>query len=187
MKLDGKTFIFVEGKSDKYFLEKYVNFLNSQKTCNIETNIETCNGKDNLKMHLPTIENVINRQKVVIIFDADDDLNKAKANIKKQLGDYFDKVEIFLFPNNKKVGCLEDLIEKIATKKENIDCFKKYLDCIKQKNQQIDLKNVKKSTIYAYLEAVGVKDYKRVDFNNQNYFDLSCGFLKPLKKFLENL
>lgn len=182
MKSDGKRLIIVEGESDKSFLENYLEFLNLQAD-----GISICGGKDNLKNLLPNIENVINSKKVAIIFDADDDYGKAKANIKKQLGDYFNEVEIFLFPNNEESGNLEKLIEKIARKKEFIDCFKKYLGCIKQKNQQIDLKNIEKSIIYAYLQACGERNFKKIDFKNRNLFDLNCAYLKPLKKFLENL
>lgn len=188
MKSENKIYIFVEGKSDREFLSQYLKFLNID--VEEQKNIVICGGKDRLKEKKDEIKKILNQgSKVAIIFDADNDYKKSLENIKNQICSEND-ISIFLLPNNKDTGNLETLIEKIATKKEIIHCFNCYLECIKKHVSNLNLKNLKKSTIYAYLEAIGEKNkagsYDKIDFENLNFFDLECEYLKPLKEFLEN-
>ena len=146
-----------------------------------------------------------NGEKVCIIFDADksytksfnDIKNKLKEN-KEKFKDSVDKIDIFLFPNNKDDGEgngeLEDLLLKVAKKPYFIECFKRYETCIKSKNGNI----FKKSKMYAYKEATGLekclkklkddkpsKDFLKIKKNIfKKYFDFNSLELKPLKIFL---
>ncbi|MCI5786036.1 MAG: hypothetical protein MR025_01080 [Helicobacter trogontum] len=171
--------ILVEGLHDQYFLQSYLEYLNITNV-----NVKYTNGKDGLKDHE---REIVKNNNTKIIFDADDDLELAKENIKNQLGEeLFAKCEIFLIPNNKDKGNLETLIENIAKEKCVLQCFDNYMECLKtlqEKNQNIKLP-AKKSKVYAYNHSFG---YKNGDENykiDNTYFDLESEYLEPLKSFL---
>lgn len=172
--------IFVEGGSDRVFLELYIKSL---KLINYEIIVvgeeDKKGGKDNI-VHTKEIEEI--EDKFLVIFDGDNDLKKAKNNIEQQINKINPNAqyEIFLFPNNKDSGNLETLYAKIATNTKFIECFEKYKTCIGKELPD-------KSKIYAYLEACGlVTDYKKIKSNDiKNAFNFEDDYLKPLKEFLE--
>ena len=99
-----------------------------------------------------------------------------------------DDKDIFLFPNNKDNGNLENLLINIAVRKEIIDCFDNYIKCIKSlENTNMP---INKSKIYAYLDSIKgydknkIKEEKR-DYLNKEIWDISNDFLIPLKEFLK--
>lgn len=68
--------IIVEGNTDKDFLETYCKYLK------INANIESIGGKNKLKNY----KKLNNDTKYfLIIFDADNDFNSSKENIKNQI------------------------------------------------------------------------------------------------------
>ncbi|HEB9328103.1 TPA: hypothetical protein RZK18_000861 [Campylobacter coli] len=182
--------IFVEGLNDEHFLKGYLDYLLTRfkKTINFEIIQISGNKKlasnTNIKKYKDNIEEV---EKVKIIFDADDDLELAKENIKNQLGEeLFAKCEIFLIPNNKDKGNLETLIENIAKEKCVLKCFDHYTECLKtlqEKNQNIKLP-AKKSKVYAYNHSFGYKNGDKNYKIDNTYFDLDNEYLTPLKEFL---
>ncbi|MDA3055888.1 MULTISPECIES: DUF3226 domain-containing protein [unclassified Campylobacter] len=173
--------IFVEGESDKIFIKFYLEHLNINDNYKITVvgEEDKKGGKDNI-IHTNEIEKI--EDKFLVIFDADDDLEAAKDNIKEQISNINSNAqyEIFLFPNNKDNGNLETLYVKIATNTKFIECFEKYKKCI---NQQLS----NKSKIYAYLEACGLKtNYEKIKLDElRNAFNFEDDYLKPLKEFLE--
>lgn len=182
--------IFVEGSDDKCFLKDYSDYLLTRfkKTINFKI-IEVGGNKKlasntNIKKYKDNIEEV---EKVKIIFDADNDLELAKENIKNQLGEeLFDKCEIFLIPNNKDKGNLETLMENIAKEKCVLQCFDNYTECLKtlqNKNRDIRLPT-KKSKIYAYKYSFGYNNGDKNYKIDNTYFDLDNEYLTPLKEFL---
>ncbi|GAA9848624.1 hypothetical protein VN1286_00700 [Helicobacter pylori] len=167
-----KILIYTEGKSDRNFLGRYLNFLK----CEDRFDIFDIEGKDKLISgeFLEKIDKILKNKhqtykQVCIIFDADKKESQesdAGFNNKlehiceklKEKGIDFPREQIFLFPNNQDDGDLETLLLEIAKHEEFINCFESYLDCIKKKEHYKPIKNIRKNMLYAYLEAFGLED-----------------------------
>ncbi|EMJ41367.1 hypothetical protein HMPREF1432_00505 [Helicobacter pylori GAMchJs114i] len=173
---DKEILIFVEGPSDKVFLEVYLYFLGNFPIKNFK--VQNIKGKDNLSERLLEIEKY---DKTLIIFDADikkesqeSDAgfdNKLKHIYEKfqEKGIDFPKEQIFLFPNNQDDGDLETLLFKIAKHDEFLKCFEGYLECIKSKEHYKPIKDIRKNMLYAYLELFELEKFFQYswDINNK--------------------
>ncbi len=152
--------IFVEGSSDRFFLEVYLLYLYFQEKFPIKNfKVQNVDGKGNLSKRLLEIEKY---DKTLIILDADKDYESNKKEILKIVSktkQIISEEQIFLFPNNQDDGDLETLLLEIANHKEFINCFESYLDCIKKKEHYKPIKNIRKSKWYAYLEALGLEKF----------------------------
>ncbi|GAA9876011.1 hypothetical protein VN0658_07560 [Helicobacter pylori] len=192
-----KILIYTEGKSDRNFLGWYLNFLKYKDHFDM-FDIE---GKDKLISgeFLEKIDKILNNKhqtykQVCIIFDADKKEsqeidagfdNKLKHICKelKEKGIDFPREQIFLFPNNKDDGDLEDLLLGIAKHKEFINCFESYLDCIKKKEHYKPIKNIRKNMLYAYLEVLGLENL----YTKKNIFDIEGKVKNECKEKYEKL
>ncbi|WP_120831110.1 DUF3226 domain-containing protein [Helicobacter pylori] len=164
--IDKEIMIFVEGPSDKVFLEVYLYFLGNFLTKNFK--VRSINGKGNLSNHLNEIEQYA---KTLIIFDADIKEENQESDVGfdnklkhirekfKEKGTDFPKEQIFLFPNNQDDGDLETLLLEIAKHDEFLKCFKRYLKCIGIKEHHEPIKDIRKNMLYAYLEVFGLQDF----------------------------
>ncbi len=169
---DKEILIFVEGPSDKVFLEVYLYFLEDLPIKNFK--VKDVKGKDNLSKRLLEIEKY---DKTLIIFDADKDYESNKKEILKVVSktkQTISEEQIFLFPNNQDDGDLETLLLEIANHKEFINCFEGYLDCIKKTEHYKPIKNIRKNKWYAYLEALGLEYL----YTKKNIFDNIGGKVK---------
>ncbi len=147
---DKEILIFVEGPSDKVFLEVYLYFLEDLPIKNFK--VQNIKGKDNLSKRLLEIEKY---DKTLIIFDADKDYESNKKEILKVVSktkQTISEEQIFLFPNNQDDGDLETLLLEIAKHDEFLKCFEGYLECIKSKEHYKPIRNIRKNKLYAYLE-----------------------------------
>ncbi|GAA8362816.1 hypothetical protein Hpkin12_01410 [Helicobacter pylori] len=197
---DKEILIFVEGLSDKIFLEVYLYFLEDFPIKNFK--VKDVTGKDNLPNRLLENEKY---DKTLIIFDADKDYESNKKEIlkvvsKTQQQQKIIEEQIFLFPNNQDDGDLETLLLEIAKHDEFLKCFEGYLECIKSKEHYEPIKKIRKSKWYAYLEALGLEDLTKTDiFDNEGKIkkkhkeeyerlkevvDFNSKSLIPLKNFL---
>ncbi|PUD87550.1 hypothetical protein C2R61_03200, partial [Helicobacter pylori] len=122
---DKEILIFVEGPSDKVFLEVYLYFLEDIPIKNFK--VKDVTGKDNLSKRLLEIEKY---DKTLIIFDADKDYESNKKEILSKTQQKITEEQIFLFPNNQDDGDLETLLLEIAKYDEFLKCFEGYLECI---------------------------------------------------------
>lgn len=167
---DKEILIFVEGSSDKVFLEVYLYFLENIPIKNFK--VKDVIGKDNLSKRLLEIEQY---DKTLIIFDADKDYESNKKEILTvvlKTKQTISEEQIFLFPNNQDNGDLETLLLEIAEHKEIIQCFKRYLKCIECKCIGIKehhgpIKNIRKNMLYAYLEVFELQNFFK-DKRNKN-------------------
>nr|ACE75539.1 HP1078 [Helicobacter pylori] len=167
---DKEILIFVEGPSDKVFLEVYLYFLEDFPIKNFK--VKNIKGKDSLSNRLLEIEKY---DKTLIIFDTDikkenqeSDAgfdNKLKHIYEKfqEKGIDFLKEQIFLFPNNQDDGDLETPLLEIAKHDEFLKCFEGYLECIKSKEHYKPIKNIRKNMLYAYLEALGLENLTKTN------------------------
>ncbi|MFP6169066.1 DUF3226 domain-containing protein [Helicobacter pylori] len=159
---DKEILIFVEGPSDKVFLEAYLYFLEDIPIKNFK--VKDVTGKDNLSKRLLEIEKY---DKTLIIFDADKDYESNKKEILSKTQQKITEEQIFLFPNNQDDGDLETLLLEIAKHDEFLKCFEGYLEFIKSKEHYKPIKNISKSKWYAYLEVFELQNFFK-DKRNKN-------------------
>ncbi|GHQ06763.1 hypothetical protein VN0274_02470 [Helicobacter pylori] len=163
--------IFVEGSSDKVFLEVYLYFLGDFLIKNFK--VQKVDGKDNLSKRLLEIEKY---DKTLIVFDADKDYESNKKEILKIVSktkQTISEEQIFLFPNNQDNGDLETLLLKIAKHDKLIKCFEKYLKCIECKCNEIKehdnpIKKTRKHMLYAYLEVFELQKFFQCSWDTNN-------------------
>ncbi|WQU13508.1 hypothetical protein KVB95_02195 [Helicobacter pylori] len=167
---DKEILIFVEGPSDKVFLEVYLYFLEDLPIKNFK--VKDVKGKDNLSKRLLEIEKY---DKTLIVFDADNYKSNKKEilTVVSKTKQTISEEQIFLFPNNRDDGDLETLLLEIAKHKEIIQCFKRYLKCIECKCIEIKehhglIKNIRKNMLYAYLELFELEKFFQYKWDTNN-------------------
>ncbi len=163
---DKEILIFVEGPSDKVFLEVYLYFLEDLPIKNFK--VKDVKGKDNLSKRLLEIEKY---DKTLIIFDVDKDYESNKKEILKVVSktkQTISEEQIFLFPNNQDDGDLETLLLEIAKHDEFLKCFEGYLECIKSKEYYKPIKNIRKNMLYAYLEVFELQKFFQYKWDTNN-------------------
>ena len=192
--------IYVEGIADVAFFKQYIYHLWNVVVG--DNHIISLDGWTNLKgttwlqrMRTNTANDVIN----IVIIDADKDIDARRADIlnwKRQNGLKF---ELFLLPNDKDAGALEDLLENIINpnNKPIFDCWEDYEKAL----VKLDIPGrtppplttlAKKTKIYGYLEALllETKSQKELikeanrNYENVQHWNLDAEYLKPLKEFL---
>ncbi|EJB38052.1 DUF3226 domain-containing protein [Helicobacter pylori] len=166
---DKEILIFVEGPSDKVFLEVYLYFLEDIPIKNFK--VRSTNGKDNLSSKL--LLETEKYDKTLIIFDADKNYESNKKEILSKTQQKITEEQIFLFPNNQDDGDLETLLLEIAKHKEIIQCFKRYLKCIECKYIGIKehhelIKNIRKNMLYACLEVFELQKFFQYKWDTNN-------------------
>ncbi len=193
--------IIVEGIADETFIRQYFHHLFGEQIP--ENYILRTNGKDNLKstsainrMHSMTDQGGIN----LVIFDADDDFKARRASMMEWKEENGLEFELFLLPNNKDKGELEDLLENIINPNNRpiLDCWENYEKelvtiHIEGRTPPPLTTPAKKTKIYGYLEALlfdsdsekkKIKERER-EYDNALHWDLDANYLLPLKEFLE--
>lgn len=192
--------IIVEGLADLVFFEQYYRHLFGKSAPN--GFVFKTDGKDNLpkfanQMRTMSANGGIN----LVVFDADDDIEARRKEllaIKEQFGVEF---ELFLLPNDKEVGALEDLLENIINpnNKPIFECWEGY----EKELVKLDIPGrtppplttpAKKTKIYGYLEAYHgetKREKELIKEANRNYadprlWDLDAEYLGALKEFLKN-
>ena len=199
--------IIVEGDADKKFFQDYYHHLFHEKA---PENTIIHPGKDSdaggfakLKSEetLQSLRKNTNQGGInLVIFDADDNpeaRRKELLAVKEQYGVEF---ELFLLPNDKDAGALEDMLEQIINPDNQpvMDCWATYegeLEKVRIPTKTPPTLTIpaKKTKIYAYLETLLgktrsqkklIKDPNR-DYENTQHWNLDVGYLEPLKEFLE--
>ena len=190
--------IIVEGLADLVFFEQYYRHLFGKSAP--EGFIFKTDGKDNLykfanKMRSMSANGGMN----LVIFDADENIDTRRRELlewKEKAGVSF---ELFLLPNNRDKGALEDLLENIINPNNRpiFDCWEGY----EKELVKLDIPNrtppplttpAKKTKIYGYLEALlgetkrekeQIKEVNR-NYENTKHWDLDAEYLGALKEFL---
>jgi hypothetical protein len=197
--------IFAEGDADVTFLKDYLSYINYEISKIEKTNGWTNIDSQNEKGESPRIsrkKNTDNGGVNLVIFDADRDFEEKKREIEAWKNKYNLKFELFLFPDNRNAGALEDLLEKIIQKKNRpiFECWDRFEYCLQNSASKTMKRTLtapaKKTKIYAYLETLLGESKKEKDmikdpnrnYKNKEHWDLDCAFLEPLKNFLsENI
>ena len=199
--------IIVEGDADKKFFEDYYHHIVGEKAPKGSITHPGKGSKTGGYQKLKS-EDAIGamRQNTdlgginLVIFDADEDIEARRAEllaIKEEFGVEF---ELFLLPNDKDAGALEDLLEKIISPANQpvMDCWQTYegeLEKVRIPTKTPPTLTIpaKKTKIYAYLETLLgkskaqkelVKDAKR-NYENTLHWNLDAEYLEPLKEFMD--
>ena len=200
--------IIVEGDADKKFFEDYYHHIFGEKAPKGSITHPGKDGDTGGYQKLKSEDAIgVMRQNTdmgginLVIFDADEDTESRRAEllaIKEEFGVEF---ELFLLPNNKDVGALEDLLENIINPNNQpvMVCWQTYEE--KLREVRIPSKTpptltipAKKTKIYAYLETLLgksrsqkklIKDANR-NYKNTQHWNLDAEYLETLKGFLVN-
>lgn len=199
--------IIVEGDADKKFFRDYYHHLFGERAPEnsiIHPGKEgDTGGYSKLKSEeaLQALRQNTNQGGAnLVIFDADDDCEARRKELLAIKEEFDVDFELFLLPNDKDAGELEDLLEKTINpnNKPVMDCWETYEGELK--NVRIPTKTpptltipAKKTKIYAYLETLLgksrsqkklIKDANR-NYENTQHWNLDSEYLKPLKEFLD--
>ncbi|MDR1895608.1 MAG: hypothetical protein LBR10_02325 [Prevotellaceae bacterium] len=194
--------IFVEGIADVKFLSDYIrHIIPDFKIIKGETIIHSGGWTSNREMIQQQMkQNTDNGGISLIIFDADIDFAARKKEIETWRTTSGLTFEIFLLPNNKDTGALEDLLENIILNSNQpiFDCWNGYERCLQSKiiegrTEPLTIP-AKKTKIYGYLEALSGKassEKKKLkeadrDYSNIKHWNLDSDYLTPLKDFLQD-
>lgn len=200
--------IIVEGEADVRFIENYYHHLFHEKAPkgsishpgkdNDTGGYQKLRSEDSIgSLRQNTDLGGIN----LVIFDADEDPENRRNEllaIKEEFGVEF---ELFLLPNNKDAGALEDMLEQIINPNNQpvMDCWQTYEGelgrvRIPTKTPPTLTIPAKKTKIYAYLETLlgSTKSQKKLikdanrNYENTQHWNLDAEYLDPLKKFLNH-
>ena len=201
-----KFLIFVEGEGDKKFFQDFYHHLYQQKA---PENSIIHPGKDDDTGGYQKLEredalqamrqNTDNGGVNLVIFDADENIETRRKEIKEIQMKNNVEFELFLMPNNKDAGALEDILENIINPNNQpvMDCWQIYeqeLGKVRIPTKRPPELTIpaKKTKIYAYLETLlgktksqkkKIKDLNR-NYRNDAHWDLNAEYLEPLKAFL---
>ncbi len=137
----------------------------------------------------------------LVIFDADEDIETRRKELLAIKQEYDVEFELFLLPNNKDAGELENLLEQIINPDNQpvMDCWAVYEEELEKVRIPTKIPPTltipaKKTKIYAYLETLLgksrsqkklIKDPNR-NYENIQHWNLDAEYLDPLKEFLKN-
>lgn len=198
--------IIVEGDADKKFFQDYFHHLFGKQA---PQNSIIHPGKDNetggyikLKSEdaLQALRQNSNQGGVnLVIFDADENAEARRKELLAIREQYGVEFELFLLPNDKDAGELEDMLEQIINPDNQpvMDCWQTYEGELKKvripsKTPPTLTIPAKKTKIYAYLETLLgksrsqkklIKDANR-NYENTQHWDLDSEYLESLKRFL---
>lgn len=135
----------------------------------------------------------------LVIFDADEDIETRRAELLAIKDEFGVEFELFLLPNDKDAGALEDMLENIINPNNEpiFKCWDKYESdlgqlIIKGRTTPLTIPG-KKAKIYAYLSALlGKSDdeqklaqTEKRDYRNPLHWNLDAEYLEPLREFLK--
>lgn len=199
-----KCKIYVEGIADQKFIADFISFHYNVSMIKVKfkdgkqiknENLIDIEGKDSLHAVTPLLKiNSAKNISNIIIFDADDNIESRRKELRDFKNENDVEFDFFLFPNDKDNGELEELLVNIINSENKgiFDCWDNYENCLKKISSDMTLP-AKKTKIYAYLEPLHGKSKsqkKKIKEENRNYKNekhwvLNNSYLNPLKTFLD--
>ncbi|MDD9868606.1 MAG: hypothetical protein OXU50_01750 [Gammaproteobacteria bacterium] len=171
--------IVTEGDEDVRFLREYLSFLGKSHS---EECFKDLKGWGKLGGYTPDIEEMQDKGvKILIILDANSDHAKRRREAENILSRL--NPPLFLFPDNKSAGSLDDLLLRITSSdhKDVLACLEKYEKCLRKSGYA--LFNAKRK-VFAYKDAHGLHGVKGANQFDSKYWNYGHPALNPLKKFL---
>lgn len=202
--------IIVEGDADKKFFLDYFHHLFGEQApkdsiIHSGRDNDTTGGYTKLKSEeaLQAMRKNTNQGGVnLVIFDADEDAETRRKELLAIKDEYDVDFKLFLLPNDKDAGALEDLLERIINPNNQpvMDCWQTYegeLEKVRIPTKTPPTLTIpaKKTKIYAYLETLLgksrsqkklIKDANR-NYENTQHWNLDAEYLEPLKEFLKRI
>lgn len=199
--------IIVEGEADKKFVSDYFYHLFQvaiPQNCIIHTGelSKSTGGYTKLakEINIVRMKQNTNQGGVnLVIFDADKEPDVRRKELETIREQHNVEFELFLLPNNKDKGELEDLLEQIINpnNKPIFDCWENYeKELVKQdipgRTPPPLTTPAKKTKIYGYLEALlgetksqksQIKETNR-KYTNTLHWNLDAEYLETLREFL---
>ena len=198
--------IIVEGEADKKFFWDYFHHLfgeQAPKDSIIHSGKDSdTGGYTKLKSEeiLQAMRKNTNQGGVnLVIFDADENPEARRKELLAIKDEFGVEFELFLLPNNKDAGELEDMLEQIINPNNQpvMDCWQTYegeLEKVRIPTKIPPTLTIpaKKTKIYAYLETLLgktrsqkklIKDANR-NYENTQHWNLDSEYLEPLKEFI---
>jgi hypothetical protein len=186
--------IAVEGKDEVNFIGRLLDSLNIS-----DVEIVDIGGKDKFKGNIPILiksSGFDNLTKFGIIRDADKNASSAFTSIRnilkknnlslptnyKKLSKGSPNIGIYILPDNKSSGMLEDLCLKTVEGSPILDCVNIFEECLKK--IKVKRKNRSKSRAMCYLSAMEETVYNVGIAARMNYWDFESKHLNDLKEFL---
>ena len=200
--------IIVEGDADKKFFADYYHHIFGEKAPKGSITHPGKDGDTGGYQKLKSEDAIgVMRQNTdmgginLVIFDADEDTESRCAELLALKEEFGVEFELFLLPNNKDAGALEDLLENIINPNNQpvMDCWQTYEEKLGEVRIPTKIPPTltipaKKTKIYAYLETLLgksktqkklIKDANR-NYENTQHWNLDAEYLEPLKEFLLN-
>ena len=201
--------IIVEGEADKKFFLDYFHHLfgeQAPKDSIIHSGKDSDTGgytKLKSEESLQAMRKNTNQGGVnLVIFDADENPEARRKELLAIKDEFGVEFELFLLPNNKDAGELEDMLEQIINPNNQpvMDCWQTYegeLEKVRIPTKTPPTLTIpaKKTKIYAYLETLLgksrsqkklIKDANR-NYENTQHWNLDTEYLEPLKEFLKRI
>jgi hypothetical protein len=174
--------ILLEGATDKSLVES---MLKELKLTNekFKFTFKGLKGISSVKKLIPTLETEItNGNKIIAIVDADKDFDKRKEEMAELEYIKNGNIDLFILPNNRENGTLEDLLLSTIEDKSIFDCIEKYKNCLE--SEKLNTNSIdSKTKLYAYTtithDKIPNKCMDKFDFEHPNF--------NELKKKLTNL
>lgn len=193
--------IVVEGKTDISFLKYLFQSMkldicieneNNYKASPLQvgknlyiSNLEGCNGenREKLKENFKTLlESPENFEKIIYLLDADKNFEKVEKMLK---GLNNEKMSYYIFPNNRDLGMLEDLLLEITTKKSLSNLINGDIIELLKSNSESDIRKEAKSKIMIYLASNSpLKESLKDALQAKKLWDFEDVKLDSIKEFL---
>jgi hypothetical protein len=188
----------VEGKDEVNFFSKLLQDMGIN-----EVDIHEVNGKNNFKTHLQLLTHspgFFSVTTIAIVRDADNDIQatfQSMRDILKQLklpfpdspGEYSNskqlQIGIFLMPDNKTLGMLEDLCLKTVKTHPVMGCVEKFAECVSQLENPPKI--MSKAKAHVFLAAMPDLVTNVGLGAQRGYWNLKSQEMKELHYFLEKL
>lgn len=199
--------VIVEGLDDLYFFNYYLKFLEVK---NVEIRYIGCKyGFNELSTYIKTLNNFNLLESLGLVCDADDNLAEEEfERLKEVINDINNKdpipgitlispsdkdsfstgkprIGIFIFPNNKDKGILEDLFLKCVNDKPGMRCVNPFMECVLKLENPPRISS--KAKTLAYLAAQ--KEIRRGvgGAAREGIWEFNSDELNKVKTFIENL
>jgi hypothetical protein len=198
--LSKQKLLIGEGKDEVEFFEAYLRYLKIE-----DIQVEQYGGKDKLAPYLKTLLSRPGYQDLIaisIIRDADKSVDSAFKSVcsalknagffvpnKSELGQVVKSspsIGIFIMPDNKNSGMLEDLCLKALENDPILSCIDQYFQCVENNAlRQPKEKNMSKAKIRAWLSSQEEPDKVLGHAAQEGYLPWDNSAFDSLKSFLQ--
>ncbi len=201
-KIESDKILIVEGKDEEHFFKAFLKSIKEDHG----VQILSVGGKTNIsKKYISALKNTpdfSNVRQLGIIRDADESAQSAFQSIRdilkhnnfpvpQQPGlpvtSHSLTVSVFILPDNKNPGMLEDLCREVLRTQDVDVCIRNYLDCMRKIRSLRTFKNEAKAWIYAYLAVQERERLRLGEFTEAGGIPFEHDKLQGLRNFLTTL